>query len=754
VKLKYTVGRLFAIACSVFYCSNLTEAREWITFWVFQQRDLHRALGVLAGQPIFFGPEMTGGGNLPGPLYYYLLAFSLWLKPVWESAWLFELSMFLGAALIGWMFFRKQFSWILALVFITLFFVAPDTRRFTIFFLNVSYMIPFTVASLVLTCLAVSASTERARARSFLGSCFITGCALQFHFSVVVLLLALLFMWLAAAKLKLPRVSLGTLGSGLVLFTLPSLPYLAWLARGSMGGQVAGYPGSAEKSLPVLMQLLADTGNIPLDEFLHDGFQHFIQTIPFALLILSPVALWLRSGPGEPNSGTEKFKKPLWICAAFSFPPFLYWFFVPIGNRYGQPFYLSLIFLTVTELNSVLHSRRRLKVFNLVAGTILCAYVVFCFATEPVSWTAILPIGAVCLLPVAVAYWSSPDFRRFGFAAALAVMMCLAMGLAQTRLLQDGVVKRSANMMPRLRHWTHIWGPIYRHTGWSWDEAIHRTYFIGHHIEQDAQSGYEFVIARAKTQVRNENPPDGFFVDFAKNPGDFDDTGDAVRWMLEQNISEDLKDALRAGDIRLEDSLHPKMLIMPYRTVKSRLLPAHFHDYGEAYLRDPDESLLDEIRAPEAAIAKGGGRFVFKWNECPETEVFCSTGALVELKKQERDSVALKVRVIGQAISQVSPWISPNWTEAWNSPYVELKCGGEIQRFKLASSIGYRREYANETEHLHLRGNNSIVAPFEREFSLPCKGKPQALTVGRESSTVETIYRTKELPGKPLTLKL
>jgi hypothetical protein len=59
-----------------------------VHFTIFQVRDFSRAMELVRGHPIFFGPEGTGGGILPGPLYSLLLAIPLGLGGGWWTVWI------------------------------------------------------------------------------------------------------------------------------------------------------------------------------------------------------------------------------------------------------------------------------------------------------------------------------------------------------------------------------------------------------------------------------------------------------------------------------------------------------------------------------------------------------------------------------------------------------------------------------------------------------------------------------------------
>ena len=49
------------------------QTNEYLYIDIFTQRDILRALGWLKGNFHWPGPEMSSGGNLPGPFFYFLL---------------------------------------------------------------------------------------------------------------------------------------------------------------------------------------------------------------------------------------------------------------------------------------------------------------------------------------------------------------------------------------------------------------------------------------------------------------------------------------------------------------------------------------------------------------------------------------------------------------------------------------------------------------------------------------------------------
>mgnify|MGYP001602885281 FL=1 len=77
---------------------------------IYQARDLDRAAGLLNGHFIWYGPELSGGGHLPGPFYYWLLAIPLALGRSWASALTFNCMLSAAAATALFDVFERRVS--------------------------------------------------------------------------------------------------------------------------------------------------------------------------------------------------------------------------------------------------------------------------------------------------------------------------------------------------------------------------------------------------------------------------------------------------------------------------------------------------------------------------------------------------------------------------------------------------------------------------------------------------------------------
>lgn len=111
-------------------------------FTIFQERDLERARQMAKGEWIFFGPELSGGGHLPGAFYYYINAIPIWLGFDWEGAWVLNLLVAALTFALVWWGFRKFLSVESAFVGCVSLICMPQFIKTFVYFQNFS-MLPF-----------------------------------------------------------------------------------------------------------------------------------------------------------------------------------------------------------------------------------------------------------------------------------------------------------------------------------------------------------------------------------------------------------------------------------------------------------------------------------------------------------------------------------------------------------------------------------------------------------------------------------
>jgi hypothetical protein len=730
---------LFAAAAFGYflYAVDPSSLFEKTLTYIFQARDLARGEHFAAGFWIHYGPEMTGGGHLPGPLYYLLLAVPSALGGSWEWVW-GAMIVFAGVgAVAGWQFLRSELSLPAAWLWLALFALSSNTTRMMIFFMNISFILPLVVVMTVAVGVALSHDDPARRKRAVYWCAFLSGLALQLHFSSIVPLVALLLAQLFARRLGLHKVSLRTLANASLFFLASLMPFIL--------GEIlsdSGFAGSGFNALPSLFYLTKFTAEVPADFLLSSAWAKFVAAVPWILL---PLAVTWLAVPSE--RGTSPLLRAWLVCGAVAMVPFSYYFFASIGVRYGSPFGVALYFLAAVLFQRVTRSSEGTLVFCVLTGVALVL-------SSTALWMEYTPmvinLGAVAmlitllpLLHLLLVQRKREEFRVMG-ALALAV----ALTVTQNLFFRTGRFNEEPRLMPTLSQWREIWTHVYRHTGWSYETASRRMFFVNHHLEQAGQISYQHFVKKLPPPKDTPADPDGFIVSSFKDSAGMEPKA-TKRWLLNQNIPQLIKENLINGNLELGEPLPSAQLIVPYRVKAEATLPKHFHNTGQGYMRSATDELLDQIEGAEGVRILDKGRILFKWNECKDQPRFCATGALVTLTPNKAT-----VLVIGSAISQVSPWISPNWTERWEKPFLGIECDGRETKYEIADGIGYSREYAATAVHPLLWGNNSLVAPFEREFRLNCRRSPTGVSVGRAGSKVETLYKIQQLPARRLALHL
>lgn len=763
---KFAIGAAAALGLLAYYfiLVDPQAVLDRTIFYAFQTRDMNRALRLMNGWPIFFGPEMTGGGNLPGPFYYILLIPGLFASGDWRGPWMQMMLLAGASSVLAWFFFRRRGMQLAGLLCVTLIPLSVITNHYMTLFINPSFLYVAVIPALILICEAFHPDREiKSRGRCFVGAALIISLGIQIHYSIIFLFFAMLFMHGFRKRFDLPKIENKYLWFGLITFAIPFTPYLIWSFASSLGrpfGQPSVYVGEVSDVWPTLLHLLSAVFEFDPLAALRRTLMQFVNNTP-VVLPLAIAAVFLarglrtqaRAGLAEENSEIETrgkhLLKPLAVCAAFGFVPFSYIFFVPIANRYSLPMVIPLIFVAATVLESWLNSKLKLYCFNILAGGASAAAIIYLYfdnapIVDPIRvlLTAFLGFMAVLLM-----YFKTDSLPA---AKIIAFTLTALVGALHLQIYRTGALRSNENNMVRYDQWRTMWQKVYSRTGWPPEELKRRVYFVNTHTNGDPEPMYRTVMREQGAKSMRPDAPDGYIV-IAKPPHE---DLDIKEFLLGQAIAEDLKTGLRNGDVELMEPSLDQLWSVAYRVKPGSHLPKSFHNWGLYYNTSEHAELLNEHPGDRAYEA--GGKYVFKWNECPDKHPYCNSAARVELERLNKNEVKVKVDVIGEALSQNSPWIHPTWTQSWNDPFVEIKCGKQPpQTLKLASSIGYRREYlVYEPVTLYFIGNNSILAPFERTFSIPCPESVSEISVGRASSSVDQVRGSLTLPGQKLSLKL
>ncbi len=351
---------LWALFLVPFFYSNW----DLFVFYVFESRDIQRARDILAGHVVLYGPELSGGGNLPGPAYYFLKAAVLWFFDTWEALGHF---LFISSAISLGIFaawFRKLLGFVPALIFLCTL-LGPGYYLGTLrFFNNPSFLTPLIIALLFLLW---KQPKMAGYAKAYLHWLyfFITTISIQFHMQMAVFFL---FPFVVETQFK-PGARLRSYSSLFLLCIFGAAPALApflWgLLRGPVGqevasaGSIANAPVFLLESFYFKMQyLLGQALVLPVSDLfdwrsMRRVLQYILAIVPFLYWYVYLRRKYRTADMGDLDR---------WINVAFwgwivLLPFGSYYLFTSLAQRYGLVFSvinslaLALVFSRLDSLD-------------------------------------------------------------------------------------------------------------------------------------------------------------------------------------------------------------------------------------------------------------------------------------------------------------------------------------------------------------------------------------------------------------------
>jgi hypothetical protein len=68
--------------------------------------------------------------------------------------------------------------------------------------------------------------------------------------------------------------------------------------------------------------------------------------------------------------------------------------------------------------------------------------------------------------------------------------------------------------------------------------------------------------------------------------------------------------------------------------------------------------------------------------------------------------------------------------------------------------VGFSRDFSHGDRNSFFQGNNSILAPFEKNYNVHCSHPTINLEIGRDGSIIDKVSKTVKLGGKSLKIKI
>ena len=753
----------------VFVCNYIWFERLWPTsrLFVFQVRDIERATDFSTGLPIFYGPETTGGGNLFGGFYYFLLSIPIKLGFGWMGTWYLLATLTALTAAFIWFFlsrFDDKSGWFATAIFS---FSYPIISNYSHFF-NSSFIFLFVVLAYVGIFLSFS-SRYRHRARAWSLTNLIIALGIQVHFSIIILLVAALFIQMTAPTLGLGRIEKKPFLKGLVVFLIPLSPFFIWKGLLAFGIQIGVPPpatsGSILFALPSLMYMIKPFLQHQVDNYWAHVFFIFLYFIPLPIISLClahvPSGLKIENKEIDLLSSWEvslaETQKILSICILFSLPILLYVYFNPIGTRYISPLFIGTLFFFALYFAQP-SFKFQIHKYNFLLILLLLISFVFLFFNKgfPISSHNQITcfFGFLLLLPYVFSRVLKKqkifDVYFFSFIATGALIFTQNFSMAALPSFKFNFLSISqTNKISRV---------IYNNTGWFFEEARRKIFFVNTMKEMDLRLIYQNYSENNKPDMIPDKMPDGFFVatdkdSFIKNNNNL---FNVKSWLLDQSIPEDLKVGLRENWILLEKNLpsdDPRLLIVPYFVMDKMQFSLHFQNVGYPYQKIPEDKVFANLKNFPGTVKLAEKSFLFYWNECPGHESFCTTGVFVDIDDSNPKMPELKVNIRGATLSVASEWLISGWTQAWVRPFVKVTCGDKTESRQIMESIGFNNKYSVYIEGFNFI-NNSILAPFERSIVVKCQTSISEISVGRELTVIDDGRGGHELPRQELVHKL
>lgn len=199
-------------------CYYLYLLKPFTNVLIYQGRDILRASDLaFNGNWFWYGPELLGGGYLPGGLYYALLAIPIWLTNNLYSTITLQHLFVICTGIFSIYSIKKTSDFTTALWFYLLFLTIPYTLEFFLQFDNPSFLYPF--LALIFHLFYKNSLTKI----EILALGALLSFASQLHGSINFLFFCILVILLTVRKIPLKSLIIYVLG-----YYFPAIPYFVW----------------------------------------------------------------------------------------------------------------------------------------------------------------------------------------------------------------------------------------------------------------------------------------------------------------------------------------------------------------------------------------------------------------------------------------------------------------------------------------------------------------------------------------------
>ncbi len=696
-----------------------------IEFYLFQTRDISRAINLLSGQNIFYGPELTGGGNLPGPFYYYLIAIPLFFSKSWFSVWiLFYTMSFISFYLLSKALFKgKNF-----ITFLLLFFALSTNRLFydlNAYFTNASFAVPFTAFFFYLIEKTKRSDLNQKITLLYLSSFFL-GFVVQLHYSTSVLLLLILNIVLVEFRNLKPSIKFFLYIKCLLFFIIPLFPYLLWsLKLIGEDSQSLFISSNSLRSIPSLMVIAPNTlitrleKTAPLAVSTLNLFSIF--HIPALMFLI--LHAWIKGKSFFINNRNS-------ILLFLSIFAFILYAFFSQSRRYLIPYSLSLCIFYAYNFRIILRNKKLLNLmfFSVFAYSAIRVLLIWSTDDYDVRNFVWQTLNVFSLFLYLSRFKSS---KKYAF-------LILNLSLFYFSNIQSQLNLFSAFNVPNSKL-SSLQKEFNLQTGHHLEDFLESSYLVNFHSSVDLKMFFDIYDSSIPRPQKTFHDKIDGLIYLNKLPNAALPKGDLssiIRFLMASNAHPDLLNEILNGNIVLGKPIISYMMILPYRFSPNAKAKKLIQNINMGYT-PTDDLLLGNLKEY---------KHLTSWNMCPHKEKYCEFGMAFNLKELNSDSISISLKIFGYTLSQNNPWVSQSWTQALFKPYILLNCQSGSKKYVLVESLGYSRTYSPSRKFDFFNGNNSILAPFHYSTKVKCKNL-KSVEVGYSHLEIDTIINHFKLPG-------
>ena len=643
---------------------------------IYQARDIVRSLEIFnKGNFIWYGPDLTGGGQLPGPFYYYVIGPLTALFSNFMASYYLQYALAVFSVIIVVRLLLTQKNVEGAILFCLVFLSSPFFSFQLSDFWNPSFLFFF----LALFFWSIHSSHSP---RGLFAAALIAALAVQIHYSALLLLPILL-----AYSLKRQH---GLLLRTLALFSLPFLPYVLYLCFRGQDSSLYWHPlGGMHRLLAKSLTFFSGENASVFSPLRLRRLTSLLELVTRDVYIFPGVIAGFLAMDRlkRNNSGLAVG----FYCALASIVLLVLGVF---ENRYVL---VAVWILTLVSAVCIPAAFEKHRWYRILLYVYVPLIFVFHLAREADHWRGnfMSATAGLCFLIAAFFTWRKYRPRNLVviFISVTGVSLLFPGYLYENSYYYDGHLIRYSEAVK----WV---GRIKSETGWSYDEFRQRTFINGYNSELDLSLVYSHV-EKASGPEQPGKQIDGLIIKDSKEFKEFSD------------VSPDFKKALSDGLIRCDNTLTIDSADFCFYQFTDGQRGRYWNNVGYAYHDVFRPALTTKsafgVEAPTAT------RRIFYYNNCRNTEIACTIAFDVEIASPG----ILKISVTGDPLSLVNSAINPAWALWLEKPALEVTCANGIQSsLTIADNIGLPGRWQRST----------FLAPFTNYYKIPCPS-PASLTL-------------------------